>query len=169
MHHSPGLLGYGSLRRVAIFSFFQRVPLLFQPCWISILVILALLLYSATHTQKSKKPDWDVVYERYRILTRTDIPIKTPLLALPYGKPNLPSKSGLERESLVQSLDCYRRENYSDRCHSFQYCISEFVGILWHDVISIVPSPKVAIFVMEKVPCCSYHIIGPEVAISRLC
>ena len=43
--------------------------------------------------QKNKnRPDWDRIYERSKALSRTNNPIKAPLLALPYGKPPLPSK-----------------------------------------------------------------------------
>ena len=43
--------------------------------------------------QKNKnRPDWDRIYERSKALSRTSNPIKAPLLALPYGKPPLPSK-----------------------------------------------------------------------------
>lgn len=42
--------------------------------------------------QKSRQPDWDNIYGRHKILLRTNEPIKSPLLALPYGKPKLPSE-----------------------------------------------------------------------------
>jgi hypothetical protein len=43
--------------------------------------------------QKNKnRPDWDRIYEKSKALSRTSNPIKTPLLALPYGKPPLPSE-----------------------------------------------------------------------------
>ena len=42
--------------------------------------------------QNSQQPDWDRVYLTHRILSRINTPIKAPLLALPYGKPPLPSE-----------------------------------------------------------------------------
>lgn len=48
-------------------------------------------------TQKNKnRPDWDRIYEKSKALSRTSNPIKTPLLALPYGKPPLPSEYTVE-------------------------------------------------------------------------
>ena len=41
--------------------------------------------------QKSHGSDWDNIYKRSKMLVRTNAPIKAPLLALPYGKPPLPS------------------------------------------------------------------------------
>ena len=41
--------------------------------------------------QKSHRSDWDNIYKQRKILVRTNSPIKAPLLALPYGKPPLPS------------------------------------------------------------------------------
>ena len=50
-------------------------------------------IHVRTHTlqQKSRKPDWDRIYERSKALSRTGNPIKVPLLALPFGKPPLSS------------------------------------------------------------------------------
>ena len=39
--------------------------------------------------RQCRNPHWDVVYEKHKILCRMEVPIKYPLLALPYGKPNL--------------------------------------------------------------------------------
>ena len=41
--------------------------------------------------QKSHRSDWDNIYKQRKILVRTNSLIKAPLLALPYGKPPLPS------------------------------------------------------------------------------
>ena len=44
--------------------------------------------------QKSRNPDWDILYEKQKILWRSTNPIKSPLLALPYGKPKLQGERG---------------------------------------------------------------------------
>jgi len=52
--------------------------------------------------QKSRKPNWYTVYKSQPILTHTKTPIKAPLLALPYGKPELSLTKSLEYGSLHQ-------------------------------------------------------------------
>ncbi len=47
---------------------------------------------SLCFTQKnSHYPDWDLIYDRYKIMAHSSQSIKSPLLALPYGKPPLTS------------------------------------------------------------------------------
>jgi len=62
-------------------------------------------LYNAfmhSFLQKSRKPTWYTVYKSQPVLTHTKTPIKAPLLALPYGKPELSLTKSLEYGSLHQ-------------------------------------------------------------------
>lgn len=54
--------------------------------------IIVIVLYIIIYQKNKNRPDWDRIYEKSKALSRTSNPIKTPLLALPYGKPPLPSE-----------------------------------------------------------------------------
>ena len=55
--------------------------------------------------QKNKnRPDWDRIYEKSKALSRTGNPVKTPLLALPYGKPPLPSECSVIINRVLPSI-----------------------------------------------------------------
>ena len=60
--------------------------------------------------QKSRKPDWDKVYDAHPILAHTKVPIKAPLLALPYGKPNLPKEKYREYKNLhIEAVNIFTK------------------------------------------------------------
>ena len=65
---------------------------------------------SRSPVQKSRKPDWDKVYRVHPILAHTKTPIKAPLLALPYGKPNLPREKYREYQNLhIQAVSTFAK------------------------------------------------------------
>lgn len=60
--------------------------------------------------QKSRKQDWDKVYQVHPILAHTKTPIKAPLLALPYGKPNLPREKYREYQNLhIEAVNTFTK------------------------------------------------------------
>ena len=66
--------------------------------------------WSCSPLQKSRKPDWDKVYRVHPILAHTKTPIKAPLLALPYGKPNLPREKYREYQNLhIQAVSTFAK------------------------------------------------------------
>ena len=68
--------------------FWLKIKKLSSPLWLTPRYYSLLFC-----VQKNKnRPDWDRIYEKSKALSRTGNPVKTPLLALPYGKPPLPSE-----------------------------------------------------------------------------
>ena len=67
-------------------------------------------IHSLSPLQKSRKPDWDKVYRVHPILAHTKTPIKAPLLALPYGKPNLPREKYREYQNLhIEAVNTFTK------------------------------------------------------------
>jgi hypothetical protein len=60
--------------------------------------------------QKSRKTDWDKVYDAHPILAHSCTPIKAPLIALPYGKPNLPKEKYKEYKNLhIEAVNTFAK------------------------------------------------------------